>query len=88
MYPTKDGEQFRLEQVKKYQNEEWVGRKEKERGRKMINELVSYHSNSWLVKITSNGRYLLAPTIYGQIFVFNMLTEQVTAILKEHQGKR
>ncbi len=54
----------------------------------MINELVSYHSNSWLVKITSNGRYLLAPTIYGQIFVFNMLTEQVTAILKEHQGKR
>ncbi|KAG1053228.1 hypothetical protein G6F43_004683 [Rhizopus delemar] len=66
VYPTKDGEQFRLEQVKKYQNED-------------------YHSNSWLVKITSNGRYLLAPTIYGQIFVFNMLTEQVTAILKEHQ---
>ncbi|KAI8994642.1 WD40-repeat-containing domain protein [Pilobolus umbonatus] len=44
-----------------------------------------YHSNSWLVKITSNGRYILAPTIYGQVFVFNMLTGQVTAILKEHQ---
>ncbi|KAI8967594.1 WD40-repeat-containing domain protein [Mycotypha africana] len=44
-----------------------------------------YHSNSWLVKITSNGRYILAPTIYGQIFVFNMATGQVTAIIKEHE---
>ncbi|KAI9250449.1 WD40-repeat-containing domain protein [Phascolomyces articulosus] len=44
-----------------------------------------YHANSWLVKITSNGRYILAPTIYGQIFVFNILTGQVTAILKEHE---
>ncbi|KAI7852340.1 WD40-repeat-containing domain protein [Circinella umbellata] len=44
-----------------------------------------YHANSWLVKITSNGRYLLAPTIYGQIFVFNMATSQLTAILKEHE---
>ncbi|EPB83107.1 hypothetical protein HMPREF1544_10145 [Mucor circinelloides 1006PhL] len=44
-----------------------------------------YHANSWLVKITSNGRYLLAPTIYGQIFVFNIKSGQVTAIIKEHQ---
>ncbi|KAI7864499.1 WD40-repeat-containing domain protein [Spinellus fusiger] len=44
-----------------------------------------YHSNSWLVKITSNGRYLLAPTIYGQIFVFNLMHGQLTAILKDHQ---
>ncbi|KAI9305369.1 WD40-repeat-containing domain protein [Cunninghamella echinulata] len=44
-----------------------------------------YHSNSWLVKIASNGRYLFAPTLYGQIFVFNILTGQVTSIIKEHQ---
>ncbi|KAI8364922.1 WD40-repeat-containing domain protein [Blakeslea trispora] len=44
-----------------------------------------YHSNSWLVKITSNGRYILAPTIYGQIFVFNIVTGNVSAIIKEHQ---
>ncbi|KAI8075901.1 WD40-repeat-containing domain protein [Gilbertella persicaria] len=44
-----------------------------------------YHSNSWLVKITSNGRYILAPTIYGQIFVFNIASGQVSAIIKEHQ---
>lgn len=66
VYPTKNGGQFKLELVKKYQNEE-------------------YHANSWSVKIASNGRYLLAPTIYGQIFVFNMLTGAVTAIIKEHQ---
>ena len=48
----------------------------------------SYHANSWLVKIASNGRYILAPTIYGQLFVFNMLTEQLTGIVKEHQGKK
>ncbi|KAI8375962.1 WD40-repeat-containing domain protein [Radiomyces spectabilis] len=43
-----------------------------------------YHANSWLVKITSNGRYILAPTIYGQIFVFNMQTGKVSAVMKEH----
>lgn len=48
----------------------------------------SYHANSWLVKIASNGRYIVAPTIYGQLFVFNMLTEQLTGIVKEHQGKK
>lgn len=45
-----------------------------------------YHSNSWLVRIASNGRYLLAPTALGQIFAFNMLTGEVTAIIKEHEG--
>ncbi|KAG0166791.1 hypothetical protein DFQ28_007313 [Apophysomyces sp. BC1034] len=44
-----------------------------------------YHANSWLVKITSNGRYILAPTIYGQIFVYNISTGQLTAILKDHE---
>ncbi|KAG0169473.1 hypothetical protein DFQ29_009680 [Apophysomyces sp. BC1021] len=65
-YPSQLGGQFKLEQVKKYQHED-------------------YHANSWLVKITSNGRYLLAPTIYGQVFIFNMLTGQATAILKDHE---
>jgi hypothetical protein len=67
VYPTKNGGQFKLEEIKKYKHEE-------------------YHSNSWSVKIATNGRYLLAPTIYGQIFVFNLLSGQLTAIIKEHQG--
>ncbi|KAI9249858.1 WD40-repeat-containing domain protein [Helicostylum pulchrum] len=66
IYPTKDGEQFKIEEIRRFKNE-------------------GYHSNSWSVKIASNGRYLLAPTIYGQIFVFNMLSGEVTAIIKEHQ---
>ncbi|KAI9255841.1 WD40-repeat-containing domain protein [Helicostylum pulchrum] len=51
--------------------------------KKYIHE--DYHANSWLVKITSNGRYILAPTIYGQLFVFNMKTGKVSAIIKEHE---
>ncbi|CAO3628262.1 unnamed protein product [Cunninghamella blakesleeana] len=43
-----------------------------------------YESNSWFVKVTSNGRYILAPTINGQVFAFNLLTGQTTAILKAH----
>ncbi|KAI7887958.1 WD40-repeat-containing domain protein [Mucor mucedo] len=43
-----------------------------------------YRANSWSVKISSNGRYILAPTIYGQVYVFNMLTGKVAAIIKEH----
>ncbi|KAI8070854.1 WD40-repeat-containing domain protein [Gongronella butleri] len=46
---------------------------------------ADYHANSWYLKIASNGRYLFAPTIYGQIFSFNILTGQLTAILKDHQ---
>lgn len=54
--------------------------------RKQLIVLCSYHANSWLVKITSNGRYILAPTIDGQIYVFNMATGQASAMIKEHEG--
>ncbi|KAI9506887.1 WD40-repeat-containing domain protein, partial [Coemansia spiralis] len=43
-----------------------------------------YLSNSWLIRITSNGRYLLAPTLNGQVFAFNIATGQVTGILRDH----
>ncbi|KAJ1735454.1 hypothetical protein LPJ72_001856 [Coemansia sp. Benny D160-2] len=43
-----------------------------------------YMSNSWLIRITSNGRYLLAPTLNGQVFVFSIATGQVTGILRDH----
>jgi hypothetical protein len=56
--------------------------------KKLILVFHSYHANSWLVKITSNGRYILAPTIDGQIFVFNMATGQASAMIKEHEGKK
>ncbi|KAI8332815.1 WD40-repeat-containing domain protein [Chlamydoabsidia padenii] len=63
----------------------------KETGGKFVLEEIKryehdkYHANSWLVKIASNGRYLFAPTMDGQIFVFNILTGHATAIMKDHQ---
>ncbi|ORX62961.1 WD40 repeat-like protein [Hesseltinella vesiculosa] len=47
-------------------------------------EHKDYHSNSWFVKVCTNGRYIFAPTVNGQVFVFNLLTGQTTAILKYH----
>ncbi|KAJ3052793.1 hypothetical protein HK097_005660 [Rhizophlyctis rosea] len=44
-----------------------------------------YRSNSWLIKITSNGRYIAAPTYDGSIIMFNMKTGSVGAILRDHQ---
>ncbi|KAF9116331.1 hypothetical protein BGX27_003324 [Mortierella sp. AM989] len=43
-----------------------------------------YFSNAWLIKIASNGRYLMAPTCTGEVFIYNMKTGQVTGILKDH----
>ena len=44
----------------------------------------SYQSNSWLVKITCNGRYIAAPTSQGQVFFFHIATGQITGILSDH----
>ena len=49
--------------------------------------VYSYHSNSWLIKISSNGRYLAAPTMDGGVFIFNLRNGQVTGILRDHDGK-
>ncbi|CAG8475573.1 5607_t:CDS:10 [Funneliformis mosseae] len=43
-----------------------------------------YHSNSWLIKISSNGRYIAAPTMDGGVFIFNLRTGQVTSILRDY----
>ncbi|KAJ1845957.1 hypothetical protein LPJ57_009127, partial [Coemansia sp. RSA 486] len=43
-----------------------------------------YLSNSWLIRITSNGRYILAPTLNGQVFVFDIATGQATGVLRDH----
>ncbi|KAI9599559.1 WD40-repeat-containing domain protein [Syncephalis fuscata] len=46
-----------------------------------------YHSNSWLVKTSSNGRFILAPTLNGQVFVFDIRSGKVLAVLKDCEGK-
>ncbi|KAJ2781526.1 hypothetical protein GGI15_003198 [Coemansia interrupta] len=59
-------------------------------GKFMLQEVRRYHhdeylSNSWLIRIASNGRYLLAPTLNGQVFVFSLAGGQVTGILRDHE---
>ncbi|KAJ2724290.1 hypothetical protein GGI07_002063 [Coemansia sp. Benny D115] len=58
-------------------------------GKFELQEIRRYHhdeylSNSWLIRIASNGRYILAPTLNGQVFVFSIATGQVTGILRDH----
>ncbi|KAI8817526.1 WD40-repeat-containing domain protein [Fimicolochytrium jonesii] len=67
VYPTTKDDEFRLEEVKRYQHAEYL-------------------SNSWLTKISSNGRYILAPTYDGAVVVFNMASGAVTAVLRDHDG--
>ncbi|OMJ24091.1 putative WD repeat-containing protein [Smittium culicis] len=45
-----------------------------------------YLSNSWLIRISSNGRYVLAPTYNGQVFVFHLATGKLASVLRGHQG--
>jgi WD40 repeat protein len=44
----------------------------------------SYISNSWLVKIISNGRYLFSPDVKGRVFIWNLKTAKLVAILQDH----
>jgi len=46
----------------------------------------NYHSNSWLIKITSNGRYIVAPTYDGKLFIFNLKTGKLSGMLHYHEG--
>ncbi|KAI8052998.1 WD40-repeat-containing domain protein [Syncephalis plumigaleata] len=44
-----------------------------------------YHSNSWLVKIASNGRFILAPTLNGQVFLFDIRSGKMLMVLKDSE---
>lgn len=46
----------------------------------------NYHSNSWLIKVTSNGRYIVSPTYDGKLFIFNLSTGKLTGMLHYHDG--
>jgi WD40 repeat protein len=43
-----------------------------------------YVSNSWLAKTRSNGRYLFAPASNGKVFVWNLKSTKLAAILHDH----
>ena len=43
-----------------------------------------YKSNVWLMKCNSNGRYMCSPTTDGRVFVWNLKSREVAAILFDH----
>ncbi|TPX55650.1 hypothetical protein PhCBS80983_g05130 [Powellomyces hirtus] len=67
IYPSRKGDPFKLEEVKRFAHDE-------------------YCSNSWLTKISSNGRYVFAPTYDGGVVIFNMETTAVAGVLRDHEG--
>lgn len=44
-----------------------------------------YRSNSWGVKISSNGKYIAAPTYDGNVFFFHIKSGEVGCILRDHK---
>jgi WD40 repeat protein len=50
-------------------------------------EHAKYEANFPMMKIANNGRYLLAPTSRGKIFVWNINTGLLTGVLSDHASK-
>jgi WD40 repeat protein len=46
----------------------------------------SFFANSWPAHITSNGRYLAAPTSQGEVFIWNLRTGDLVSVLTDHEG--
>jgi len=44
-----------------------------------------YIANCWQTLLSSNGRYVASPTTIGKIFIWNIRTAEVTAILAHHE---
>ena len=43
-----------------------------------------YRSNIWMLKLATNGRYVLSPTTEGKVFVWNLRSAELVAILNDH----
>jgi hypothetical protein len=46
-----------------------------------------YHSNTWMLKLATNGRYVLSPTVEGKVFVWNLRSSELVAILNDHASE-
>eukprot|EP01114_Cavostelium_apophysatum_P011889 TRINITY_DN2644_c0_g1_i2.p1 TRINITY_DN2644_c0_g1~~TRINITY_DN2644_c0_g1_i2.p1 ORF type:complete len:1202 (+),score=337.29 TRINITY_DN2644_c0_g1_i2:134-3739(+) len=62
------------------------------RGRFRLEQLATFtnkdfRSNVSMLKISSNGRYLLAPTTDGKVFIWNLRTAELVGILHEHEDR-
>eukprot|EP01104_Vermistella_antarctica_P010487 TRINITY_DN2801_c4_g1_i1.p1 TRINITY_DN2801_c4_g1~~TRINITY_DN2801_c4_g1_i1.p1 ORF type:complete len:700 (+),score=184.83 TRINITY_DN2801_c4_g1_i1:275-2374(+) len=49
-------------------------------------EHENYLANLWLQKINTNGRYLFAPTSFGDVYVWNLRTAELVSILADMEA--
>eukprot|EP01121_Diplochlamys_sp_Union-15-3_P003214 TRINITY_DN1306_c0_g1_i4.p1 TRINITY_DN1306_c0_g1~~TRINITY_DN1306_c0_g1_i4.p1 ORF type:complete len:216 (+),score=25.07 TRINITY_DN1306_c0_g1_i4:43-690(+) len=49
-----------------------------------LKTIERYSANSWPVKISSNGRYICAPTADGRVFMWNIRTCNLVGVLADH----
>jgi len=87
--PTKNGGRFVMKEVKHLQHIEYAKlnlQKKKKKNKNMIS-LNSYHANSWLVKIATNGQYTAAPTVNGKVFIFDMNDGKAVQVLADHEDR-
>lgn len=87
-YPNSSSNEFKIKELRKYgdkiNNNHPIPLQE---GKDEVYEHKNqYMSNSWMIKISSNGRYLLAPTYDGSVFIFELSTGYLSAILRDHDS--
>ena len=46
----------------------------------------SFHSNEFLTKFGSNGRYIAAPTTNGKVFFWDVATKELTGVIQDYSG--
>lgn len=46
-----------------------------------------FQCNIWFTKFSSNGRYLVCSTTVGQVFIWNLKTKELTAVLQNHSAE-
>jgi len=46
-----------------------------------------FYANLWLTKFATNGRYIVAPTSVGKIFIWNLQTNNLVGVLKNHEAE-
>jgi len=45
---------------------------------------ASYSANIWLLRFCSNGRYMISGSSEGNVFVWNLKSAQMAAVISEH----
>lgn len=53
----------------------------------MMKIIISYHSNMWMTKFGTNGRYIASPTTDGKIFIWNVRSKELVSVLHDHSMK-